>query len=149
MRETTTILVLLTLAACRSGVDVTPAHAEVTAPVGESMAVTRGENLVQFPPFIRVVARPELYHEKRIQLVGYMNLEFEGNGLHLSEELYRHGDSANAIWLDVEGMRIQPPFSRGWVIVEGTFNGERLGHFGMYSGTLKNITRMDPWRTPN
>ncbi len=74
-----------------------------------------------------------------------MNLEFEGNGLYFSEEQYRHGGTADAIWIDVDGMKPSPPFARGWVIVEGSFNGERRGHFGMFAGTLEHITRMEAW----
>lgn len=75
-----------------------------------------------------------------------MNLEFEGNALYHSEEQYRHAQSADAIWIEVDGMKPKPPFARGWVIVEGTFNGERRGHFGSYAGTLEKITRLDAWR---
>lgn len=141
------LALLLAAVGCRSGVDLTPAHAEVDLPVSESFGIGRsGDETIEFPPFVRVIARPELYDGKMIQLIGYMNLEFEGNGIYQSEELFKHGGSADALWLDVEGMRCKPPFSRGWVLIEGTFNGERRGHFGMYAGTLEKITRMDAWR---
>jgi hypothetical protein len=116
-------------------------------PVGESSGIARaGDEPVEFPPFVRVIARPELYHGKRISLIGYMNLEFEGNAIYHSEEEYRHAQSQDAIWLDVDGMKPKPPLARGWVIVEGTFNGERRGHLGSYAGTLERITRLDAWR---
>ena len=131
---------------CSSKVAVTPAHVETAVGVGESFGVAReGHEPVEFPPFIRVIARPELYHSKRIQLVGYMNLEFEGNALYLSEEQYLQGGPADALWIDVEAMKGKPPFARGWVVVEGTFNGERRGHFGMFAGTLEAITRLQAW----
>ena len=57
-------------------------------------------------------------------------LEFEGNALYLSEEQYLHGDAADAIWIDVEGMKIKPPFS----------------HFGLFAGTLESVTRLEPWK---
>lgn len=75
-----------------------------------------------------------------------MNLEFESNALYNSEEQYRHGQTADAIWIEVDGMKPKPPFARGWVIVEGTFNGEHRGHFGSYAGTLEKITRLEAWR---
>ena len=80
---------IVVLAACRTAVDPTPAHAETRLPVGESSGIARaGDEPVEFPPFGRVIARPELYHEKRISFIGYMNLEFEGNAIYHSEEEY-------------------------------------------------------------
>ena len=133
------------VAGCRSH-DLTPAHVETQLPVAESMAAPRGAGSVEVPPFIRVIALPEKYHRRTIQLIGYINLEFEGNALYLSRELFLHGGSGDAIWVDVEGMKIQPAFRRGRVIIEGTFNAERRGHFGMFAGTLESISRLDPWR---
>ena len=133
--------------ACRTAVDLTPAHAGMNAPVGEAVGLARvGDEPLEFPPFGRVIARPELYHAKRISLIGFMNLEFEGNALYHSESEYRHGQSSDALWLAVDGLKVKPPFARGWVIVEGTFNGEHRGHFGLFSGTLERITRMEAWK---
>jgi hypothetical protein len=85
-------------------VDLTSAHAEMPLPVGESFGIARaGHAFFEFPPFGRVIAKPELYHEKRISPVGYMNLQFEGNAIYYTEEEYRHGQSADAIWIEVEG----------------------------------------------
>ena len=122
------LLFLLASAGCRATVPTSAAHVESGVSVGDS--------------FIRVVARPELYDGKRVQLVGYMNLEFEGNALYPSEEAWLHGQTADALWIDVEGMTAQPPFPRGWVLIEATFNGERHGHFGLFAGTLEHVTRM-------
>ena len=146
MQPAYVLCLLLSFLSCRPAVDVTPAHIETDVPVGESFGMTRADEPVEFPPFIRVIARPELYHQKQIQLVGYMNLEFEGNALYTSEEQYRHMQTADAIWIDVEGMKLKPPFARGWVIIQGKFNGERRGHFGMFAGTLETITRLDSWK---
>lgn len=144
--RTVTIAFIIAAGACRTAVDLTPAHVETQIPVGESSGIAHaGDAPVEFPPFGRVIARPELYHGKRIQLVGYMNLEFEGNAIYHSEEEYRHAQTADALWIDVEGMKPKPPFARGWVIVEGTFNAERRGHFGLFAGTVEKITRLDSW----
>lgn len=146
MRPSIGFLFLVLCLSCRSTVDITPAHVETDVAVGESFGIAReGDQPVEFPPFIRVVARPELYHSKRIQLIGYMNLEFEGNALYLSKEQYLHSESADALWIDVEGLKVKPPFARGWVIIEGTFNGERRGHLGMFAGTIESITRLQAW----
>jgi hypothetical protein len=144
-----TLALAIALSGCRTAATLTPAHADMgEVSVSESAGLARaGEAEIEFPPFGRVVARPELYHEKRVSLVGFINLEFEGNALYHTESEYRHAQTADAIWIDVEGLKTKPPFARGWVIVEGTFNGERRGHFGSFAGTLEKITRLDRWRS--
>jgi hypothetical protein len=111
IRWVTACAAIVVVAACRSAVDLTPAHVEMPLPVGESGIARAGDEPVESPPFGRVIARPELFHGKQISLVGYMSLEFEGNALFHSEEQYRHAQSADAIWIDVDGMKPKPPFA--------------------------------------
>ncbi|RZA00012.1 MAG: hypothetical protein EOP47_15240 [Sphingobacteriaceae bacterium] len=37
---------------------------------------------------IKLIADPEKYDKLRVRIVGYLNLEFEGNGLYLHKEDY-------------------------------------------------------------
>jgi hypothetical protein len=142
MRKLRPILILsLLLPACRPHLQVTPAHAEVQAPIGEPLCISRQGDAVCLVSFIHLLAHPEKYHQKKIQIMGYARFEFEGNALYFSADRARHGDMSDALWLDVTNMRM--PAVEGWVLVEGTFNGERRGHFGMYSGTLENIVRLE------
>ena len=36
------------------------------------------------PSLIELIARPELYDGKRVRVIGFVNLQFEGNGLYVS-----------------------------------------------------------------
>jgi hypothetical protein len=94
--------------------------------------------------FIQLIARPETFNGKRIQVVGFVNLEFEGNALYLSEELQRHGNTRDAVWLDISDIARAPTFRRGYAYVQGTFTAGPGGHFGMFAGTLSKIQRLDP-----
>lgn len=96
--------------------------------------------------FVQLLSRPELFDQRRLVVSGYANLEFEGNALYLSEELYRHGSSRDAIWLDLEGISSPPSFRRGYAVVEGTFAAGPGGHLGMFGGTISHITRFDQRR---
>jgi hypothetical protein len=40
---------------------------------------------------VRLMATPEKYDGKAVQVVGFLRLEFEGNGLYLHQEDYEHG----------------------------------------------------------
>src|SRR5436190_24164697 len=50
---------------------------------------------------IRVLANPEKYDGKRIQLTGYYSKSFESVGLFLSKADARVGNIQNAIWVTV------------------------------------------------
>jgi hypothetical protein len=63
-------------------------------------------------------------------------LQFEANTLCPVE---RASDWKSCLWLDVEGLQ-DPGFRKGWVVVDGTFDGENLGHLGLASGTIGHIT---------
>ena len=41
--------------------------------------------------------------------------------------------------------RIVQTMSDQYVIVEAIFNAERKGHFGMFSGSLEEIKRLERW----
>ena len=92
---------------------------------------------------------PEL-EGKRVQVIGYVHLEFEGQGLYLHEEDFRQGISNNGLWLDFRGPaaeRLCPitgPQDR-YMIVEGVYHSGPSGHFGMWSGELTDISRFEAW----
>lgn len=97
---------------------------------------------VCYASFVQLLARPQRFHGKEIQVIGYMTLRQEDTALYLTEELARHGGSQDAIWLDLKS---PPEFTSGWVLVQGRFNAERHGHFAMYGGALEEIVRIERW----
>jgi hypothetical protein len=92
--------------------------------------------------FVQLLAHPERFHGKQVQVIGYMSLREEDNALYLSNELAEHGASQDAFWLDITG---EPDVETGWVVVRGRFNAERRGHLGVYAGTIEQIVRLESW----
>lgn len=108
-----------------------------------------GECTLYGVSLIELIAKPEAYHGKRVRLIGYVRLEFEGNAIYISKESYDAGISKNALWLDpppssslAKGVAWGPRYA----IVEGRFDATNLGHMGMFSGTITDTTRLDPWK---
>ena len=98
--------------------------------------------------FLQLIASPSTFQEKRVRLIGFAHVEFEGQALYFHREDFENGISKNAIWLDVDLRR--PEFAAlndRYIIVEGVFRGGPRGHFGMFSGALTEISRYDPWPT--
>jgi hypothetical protein len=93
---------------------------------------------------VTLIANPDRYEGKVVRVVGFVQLEFEGNAIYLHEEDFRRAISDNGLWLDV------PKNFRGYqagsyAIVEGIFTSRQRGHMGMFSGEITHVTRLEPW----
>jgi hypothetical protein len=100
---------------------------------------------------IELIARPELYDGKRIRVIGFVNFEFEGNGLYVSREDWQQSIHRNGVWIEPpksfesdSGSAARRP-NQQYVLVEATFRAGQGGHMSMWSGTLERVTRLDPW----
>jgi len=97
---------------------------------------------------IQLIAHPEAFDGKRVQVSGFVRLEFEGNAIYLHQDDERHGILKNGLWLNVERLsKAQRLEMDGrYAFVEGTFSMEDRGHFGLWSGAIGDITRIEPNR---
>ena len=98
---------------------------------------------------VKLIANPEKYNGKRIQVIGYLHLEFEGNAIYLHEEDFKRRISANSFWVEFSSKltkkRDLNKFNDKYVIIIGTFNVNEKGHMRMFGGTLDDIVRLDLW----
>jgi hypothetical protein len=92
---------------------------------------------------LQLIATPEQYSGKRVRVIGFCHLEFEGNGLYVHREDYERAIYKNAIWLEVGVDR--RGLSDQYVLVEGTFDARDKGHLDLFSGSLTAVTRMLRW----
>ncbi len=99
---------------------------------------------------IKLIANPEKYNGKTIQVIGYLNLEFEGNAIYLHKEDYENGLTRNGFWVDfskdIQSKKTLKDYSKRYVIIVGTFDMKELGHMSLFGGGFKNISRLDIWR---
>ncbi len=115
------------------------------------------EKVIPFNEFnislLRLITTPEKYDGKQIQVIGYLNLEFEGNAIYLHKEDYSKGISNNGFWVnfskEIAEKKNLNDYSKKYVIIVGTFDMNSRGHMGMFGGTIKNITRLDLWNFDN
>jgi hypothetical protein len=95
---------------------------------------------------IDLIARPREYHRQNVQLAGWVNLEFEGNAVYLSRADWEHAIYRNGLWLDLpDSLRFVRDFKPRYMLVEGRFVADRTGHFGMWSGSITDIKRLEDW----
>jgi hypothetical protein len=97
---------------------------------------------------LNLIVNPEKYKGLRVRTFGYLNLEFEGNGIYLHKEDYEHSLSKNGLWVEISRDSMRRPeikqCIKHYVLIEGTFD-EGEGHMGLFSGTIKDITRLEKW----
>ena len=100
---------------------------------------------------VELIARPEVYHGRAVRVIGFVNFEFEGNGLYLSREDWERSIYRNGLWIEAprsvqtDSGRPSTALNQRYVIVEGIFNATHGGHLGMWSGAIERVTRLDPW----
>jgi hypothetical protein len=97
---------------------------------------------------VQLIANPERYDGKRVQLIGFLRIEFEGTAVYLHREDYERGIEKNALWINLPtGMaKAQSDAVNGqYVICLGTFDAAHHGHMGLFSGEIKNVERLQLW----
>lgn len=95
---------------------------------------------------VSLIATPKEFHGKSVRVIGYVRLEFEGDSIYLRKEDSQRRIAKNGLWLDVDVPAAQKAgVNNRYAIVEGIFSMEEKGHFGMWSGSIKSVTRLDPW----
>jgi len=91
---------------------------------------------------VQLIATPEKYDGKVVQVMGFLRLEFEGDAIYLHEDDYRHAIHKNGLMvvtnpkIDLEADKL----NLHYVVLEGTFDANNHGNMGLNSGTITNIT---------
>jgi hypothetical protein len=97
---------------------------------------------------IQLIANPQLYHMKRVRVIGFLHLEFEGNAIYLHREDLEYGITQNAIWInlpkDITTNQMKA-VNGGYVICTAQFVANRHGHMGLFSGEFEGVTRLQMW----
>ena len=90
---------------------------------------------------IQLLARPEIFDGKLVQVIGFVHLEFEGRGVYIRKQDYQDGLHHNGLWVGSlrEGARIRD-CQDNYVVIEGRFDARSHGHMGLWGGSLADIS---------
>jgi|CXWL01.1.fsa_nt_gi hypothetical protein len=96
---------------------------------------------------LQLIATPEKFDGKLVQVVGYLRIDFEENALYFHKEDYEHLIVNNGVWLHLGKEVCQKPVDLNlkYVKVVGRFDAEHGGHMDLYSGSISNITECSSW----
>lgn len=98
---------------------------------------------------VRLLANPEKYDGKEVQVTGVARLEFEGHALYLTKEHYENWITKNALWIDLGygDLRAKAKelaaYNGQYVIIRGVFDKDVTGHMGLFSGAIVDISRYE------
>jgi hypothetical protein len=90
-----------------------------------------------------------------VRVAGVLHVEHEWVGLYPSRSAM--DDGWIAPWVSFRSLwpsgaylwNLGPSISDRCVVVEGTYVGGAGGHFGLFNGTIQNVSRLDVWSTPH
>ena len=101
---------------------------------------------------VSLIATPEKYHNKKVRVIGY----FQFDDAYLRNIFLHKEDSENSIlknsfWvffprnISSDTLRRYKECHQRYVIIEGIFDMNNQGPSSLFSGTIKEVTRMEPW----
>jgi hypothetical protein len=98
---------------------------------------------------INLVATPERYSGRVVLVVGYYSRGEEKSMLFLSQKDEEHSLFRNGIWVELGDASIDlagvDRLNEKYVLVEGTFDASIVGHWGLTTGGIRSVTRMEEW----
>lgn len=101
---------------------------------------------------VSLIATPESFHGQKVRVIGAFNVAFEDNVLCLHMEDLVNRISANCVWHrpDYESLRTTrnglSVLNGRYVLVEGTYDMHRKGHFDCCAGEIGSVTRVEALR---
>ena len=93
---------------------------------------------------VRLLSDPDRFDGKRVALVGFVHLEFEGNAIYLHKEDLTHRIMKNALWVSFADGYKPADCQDRYVLIEGIFSAGDTGHMALFSGAVKEIDRCIP-----
>lgn len=94
---------------------------------------------------INLIGTPSLYSGKKVQVKGFLNIEFEASAIYLNENDFNKQIDKNAIWIEVSKKDLSKlsDFNKKYIILEGVFDMNNKGHESNYSGAIHTLTKLE------
>ena len=102
------------------------------------------------PSMVALIARPEVFDGRAVRITGFINFEFEGDAIYLSQGDWEHSINRNALWIQLSDQLARRSPQQGrpdkrYALIEGTFRAKNTGHMGQFSGAVEQVTRLQAW----
>jgi len=118
-----------------------------------TLGIVRSEPIkeVKNISMIELIANPEKFNGKHVRLIGYSLIKFEVHGVFVSENDAKHSIMKNGLWIVFANIELNKykKLNEKYILIEGIFDSHKKGHFGMYSGEIRDIGRLELWVNTN
>jgi hypothetical protein len=99
---------------------------------------------------IQLIANPDTFDGKYVRVWGYVRIEHEGSSIYLHRDDCDQMLTKNGLWLAVsdvaaEGSK-EAAVNNKYALAEGRFDARKHGHRGLWSGSLEQVSRLEPWQ---
>lgn len=102
----------------------------------------RGVTPEERTSIIRILANPDTFDAKRVEIQGFFHFEFEESAIYFHQVDSDQGLSQNAIWVNLPNdmsRQLADKLNNHYVHCEGRFSSKDHGHMGAYSGELSDL----------
>jgi hypothetical protein len=110
------------------------------------------DNVEAFPnerfnaSIVQLLAHRDRYHGQRVQVKGFLTVEFESTAIYLSKDDAEYGLTRNGFWVDFNTDKIAPSsqqqYDWKYVLLEGRFDKDDRGHLSLWQGTIEEVDRV-------
>jgi hypothetical protein len=134
------VCILASLATLSLGVDSEKAKVSGDAAPQPPAAATGQPEAVSI---VDLLARPEAYDGKFVRVEGFLHVHFEGTALFMTKEHADYLMCKYGFWVSLDEVKYPAKdFDGKYVLLEGTFNRANKGHMRLWSGELRDVSRV-------
>jgi len=92
---------------------------------------------------VDLLARPDAYDGKFVRLDGFLHVKFEGTAVFMTKEHADYLMCKYGLWVSFKDGDVKArDFDCKYVLLEGIFNKANKGHMGLWSGELRDVSRV-------
>lgn len=102
--------------------------------------------LDDFDSVSKLISDPKAYDQKKVRVVGYVTLQFEGSGIYSSQRDMEQSATKMGLWLSLSHDQFvaKKEFTKKKCVVEAHFSSRNKGHLGLWGGGLERVTKLEP-----
>jgi hypothetical protein len=122
-----------------------------TSAIGDKEQVGSSPQQPLAVSLVRLIATPQAFDGKYVQVMGFVSIEHEGTAIYLHRDDWQHMVTKNGIWLVVSDIPSkdspEEKVNERYALIEGRFVASNHGHRDLWSGAIEKVTRMIPWES--
>ena len=107
-----------------------------------------GHNSPYRIPINEILASPDVYEGTHVQVVGYLNLDWEADAVYLTKKDFTANRYKRGLWLHINQFKFKnaSKLKGHYVVIDAVFDANDHGHENLWGGALKGVTSIRYYR---